>query len=324
MNNWRKYALGILITVGICWVPLSVEPGGYFDTRRSDDDWIGPSGYINSRSTVRQCSAQNYEKNGTNPLTEGDSRIELVHPDAKILEEIRQIEYRDIKYGEENAEYYGFIQGKIPILISAPHGAPHYRRRWHRWRGEDEYTSSIAIELGKLTGAYVIYVKNKTREDPNSDQRSKYKMAVAKVVKEYGIKFLLDLHGSDEERPYKIDVGIINDETPRSSCPMFKEILRETFSGFEPELFNKNFCAKDACTLTSFARNELGIEAAQIEINAKCRIIERKPDSTRAKKGIEPHYQARPEDVLELMARLERTIYRIHQKIEEGCFDKVE
>ncbi|HXX33466.1 MAG TPA: hypothetical protein VEM15_03230, partial [Thermodesulfobacteriota bacterium] len=210
MNNWRKYALGILITVGICWVPLSVEPGGYFDTRRSDDDWIGPSGYINSRSTVRQCSAQNYEKNGTNPLTEGDSRIELVHPDAKILEEIRQIEYRDIKYGEENAEYYGFIQGKIPILISAPHGAPHYRRRWHRWRGEDEYTSSIAIELGKLTGAYVIYVKNKTREDPNSDQRSKYKMAVAKVVKEYGIKFLLDLHGSDEERPYKIDVGIIN------------------------------------------------------------------------------------------------------------------
>jgi len=307
-KQWRKYGSGMLIVVGISLVSPSVEPKGYSETKGSDD--------ANFHS-VSRCTAQNYEKNRANSLTDMDSQIPLTYPDSKVLEDVRQIEYRDINYGQESAQYYGFIKGKIPILISAPHGAPHYRRRWHRWKGEDEYTSSIAIELGKLTGAYVIYVKNKTREDPNSDATSKYKMAVSKAVKRYDIKFLLDLHGSDEERPYKIDVGIINAEAPRSSCPLFKEILRETLSDFEPWLFNKNFCAKDACTLTSFARNELGIEAAQIEINAKYRIVERKPDSTRAKKGIEPHYQARPENVLELMARLERAIYEINQKIKD-------
>ncbi len=304
---------------GVLLLSPSVEPRDFPQAKGSGYHSIGSTGYLKKHSLVSQLSSQNDEKNAMNPAEETDSGIQLPYPDRKILEDIRQIEYREIKYGEESTEYYGFIKGRIPILISAPHGTAHFRRRWNRWRGEDEYTSSIAIELGRLTGAHVIYVKNKTREDPNSDLKSKYKMALAKAVKEYHIKFLLDLHGSDEERPYKIDIGIINDETQRSSCPIFKKALLETFAGFEPELFNKNFCAKDTCTLTSFARNELGIEAAQIEINAKYRIVERKPDSSRAKRGIEPHYRANPEDVLDLIARLGRAIYEINEKIKDGA-----
>jgi len=314
IRNWRKYGSSMLIVVGICMLSPSVEPKGYFGTKRPDD--------ANSHSVVSRYTAQNYEKNRGNSLREMNSQIPLAYPNNKILEDIRQIEYRDINYGKESAEYYGFIRGKIPVLISAPHGAPHFRRRWHRWKGEDEYTSSIAIELGKLTGAYVIYVKNKTREDPNSDATSKYKMAVAKAVKQYDIKFLLDLHGSDEERPYEIDVGIIHDETQRSSCPTFKEVIQEAFSDSEPEVFNKKFCAKDACTLTSFAKHKLGIEAAQVEINAKYRIVERKPDSTRAKRGIAPGFKANPKDVVDLITRLDRMIGGINQRIVSGILAK--
>ena len=251
----------------------------------------------------------------TNSVARGNSKMESNELPDQILQEIRQIEYNEIKYDEENAAYYGFIQGKIPVLISAPHGAKHFRRRENRWKGEDEYTASLAIELGKLTGAYVIYVKNKTREDPNNDPSSRYKMAVANAVKQYDIKFLLDLHGSHEGRPYKVDVGILSNEVSRGSCPSFMEIIEEAFSDFQPKVFNQRFNANDACTMTSFAKNELRIEAAQVEINAKYRIVERKPDSSRAKAGIEPYFKADGKDVLALITRLKWMILEIDQKV---------
>jgi len=256
-------------------------------------------------------------------LVRGQERKEMRLP-LQILEDIKQIEYNEIKYDEESPDYYGFIKGSIPILISAPHGAKHFRRRENRWKGEDEYTSSLAIKLAQLTGAYVIYVKNKTREDPNNNPTSRYKIAVAKAVKDYNIKFLLDLHGSDEARPFKVDIGIIKDETEKSSCPTFKEAMREAFSDFEPKMFNKKFCANDACTLTFFARNELGIEAAQVEINARYRIVERKPDSSKAKRSIEPHFKADEKNVLALVIRLERVIHEIDREIKACNLAKFE
>jgi hypothetical protein len=264
-----------------------------------------------TQATAGQSMAGSFQKNSK--IESGQSVHRLSSP--KILEDIRQIEYKEIKYDVESADYYGFIKGTIPILISAPHGAPHYRRRETRWKGEDEYTSSLAIKLGQLTGAYVIYVKNKTRQDPNNDPTSKYKRAVAKATKDYNIQFLLDLHGSDENRPFKIDIGIMSDEVEKSSCPTFKETIKEAFSGFEARIFNKKFCANDTCTLTSFAKNELAIEAAQVEINAKYRIVERKPDSTKAKRGIKSDFKANGNDIIDLITRLEKMIHGIDQKI---------
>lgn len=273
---------------------------------------------------MSQSFVRDREENKMRLSLEEDSKIVSEPLPDQILEDIRQIEFNEIKYDEGSTNYYGVIEGKIPILISAPHGAKHFRRRENRWKGEDEYTASLAIELGQLTGAYVIYVKNKTKEDPNNDAKSKYKMAVARIVKDHHIKFLVDLHGSDETRPFKVDVGIISGKSGRGSCPRFKKIVREVFSDFEPKIFNKEFCASDPCTLTSFARSKLGIEAAQVEINAKYRIVERKPDSTRAKKGIDPHFKANGKDVLALVTRLKRMILEIDQKIEKETLAKCE
>jgi len=237
---------------------------------------------------------------------------------SQIVEDIRNIEFNEISYDVANNDYYGYIKGKIPVLISAPHGAKHFRTRENRWKGEDEYTASLAIKLGQLTGAHVIYVKNKAAEDPNHDFTARYKNALAKAVKDHNIKFLLDLHGAKEGQPFKVDIGILSNETSKSSCPSFKETIREAFSDFEPEVFNKKFGAKGRGTVTFFARNELGIEAAQVEINAKYRIVERKPDSSKAKSGVQPYFKANEEDVISLVTRLERMILGIDQKIKNG------
>ena len=110
-------------------------------------------------------------------------------PGPGLLEEMRRIEFESVSYDEEATPYYGYIKGSIPILISAPHGAKHYRAAEGAWKAEDAYTSSLAIVLGRLTGAHVLYVKNKTREDPNNDAVTAYKDSMKEIVRENRIRF---------------------------------------------------------------------------------------------------------------------------------------
>jgi hypothetical protein len=235
-----------------------------------------------------------------------------MHP---LLRAIRAIEFEQIQYNSESTDYFGIIEGRIPILLSAPHGVKHLRDG--RWKGEDEYTSSLAIKLGAMTGASVIFVKNKTEEDSNYLPNTRYKDAIRKLVDERGIRFLADIHGADIGRDYKINIGIIDEEDMgKCSCPRFKPIVEEALRAFQYPLFNLDaFTAGLPETVTSFARHTCGIEAAQFEINARYRIVERKPDSTRAIAGDEPDFRAEEANVLELVGCLEEMMVSIQEEI---------
>ena len=221
-----------------------------------------------------------------------------------VVDEMRRIEFAQINYDDEATPYYGYIKGSIPVLISAPHGAKHYRASEGRWKKEDAYTASLAIVLGHLTGAHVLYVKNKTTEDPNNDTGTQYKEFLKKIIKENNIRFVFDLHGAAPDRS-KVDIGIMDDAAALSSCPMFKSAIEEAFSGFEQQIFNRNFAAKGAGTVTFFCRNDLGIEAAQVEINANYRIVEGKTSG----------FRADPENVRELVERLRDAIEAVNGRL---------
>jgi hypothetical protein len=234
----------------------------------------------------------------------------------KIIREIREIEFEKIRYDEENEDYFATREGNIPILISAPHGAKHLRN--DTWKEEDEYTSSIAIKLAEATGAHCIYVKNRTTEDPNFIKKSKYKDKVRNIINDHQIKFLLDIHGAGKKRPFNICVGTRYDEKEQCSCPTFKSIIENSLKSLQkPPLFNRPyFKARKSETVTSFAREECGIESAQIEINANFRIVERKMDSVKAVSGAEPFFKAEERDILILFDHLRDMILKIREKIE--------
>jgi hypothetical protein len=233
-------------------------------------------------------------------------------PNVDILRDMREIEFGQIDYDKPADPYFAYIKGTIPILVSAPHGAKHFRTKEHRWKVEDAYTASLAIELGKLTGAHVLYVKNKAGEDPNNDEGTQYKEFLKKVVKESGIRFILDLHGSESGRPYKVDVGIMNNAAILCSCPTYRDLIQEAFSGFEPRVFNQNFSAHGKGTITYFANKTLGIEAAQIEINANYRIVESKTTG----------FKADPKKVLQVVRRLVKLIRAVDESIREEGSEK--
>lgn len=235
-----------------------------------------------------------------------------VHP---ILRDIRAIEFERIRYNSASDDYFEVIAGDIPVLLSAPHGARHLRQG--TWKGEDEYTAALAIKLGELTGASVIFVKNKTEEDSNRLRHTRYKDAIRQLVHERGIGFLADIHGADIKRNYKVSVGIIDAKAmERCSCPRCKPIIEESFRSFQSPPFHLDtFTAASPETVTSFARHCCGIEAAQFEINARYRIVERKPDSMRALRGDEPHFRAEETDVLGLVQCLKEMVFKITEEI---------
>jgi hypothetical protein len=235
-----------------------------------------------------------------------------MHP---ILRDMRTIEFEQIQYNRESADYFGIIEGHIPILISAPHGTKHFRDG--RWKGEDEYTSSLAIKLGELTRAHVIFVKNQTKEDSNYIPNARYKDAIRKLVDERGIRFLADIHGADSRRDYKINIGIIDEKDMNAcSCPRCKPVIEESIRAFQYPLFNLDaFTAGSPGTVTSFARHSCSIEAAQLEINARYRIVERKPDSTRALRGDNPRFKAEESNVLALIQCLKEMVLKIKEEI---------
>lgn len=133
-----------------------------------------------------------------------------------VLEDIKRIEFDKIDYHKSSIDYFEVVEGNIPILISAPHGARHLRpkiekgKRTGAWKEEDEYTAAIAIKLGELTGAHIIYVKNKTIEDSNNEEVTEYKMAVKNIIEKHGIKFLVDIHGAGEDNEFDVAIGIID------------------------------------------------------------------------------------------------------------------
>ncbi len=241
-------------------------------------------------------------------LSPGSASGHPLHYGGDLLGEMRKIEFTQINYDEEAKPYYGYIKGTIPILISAPHGAKHYRTREMRWKDEDAYTSSLAIVLGRLTGAHVLYVKNKADEDPNNDTGTRYKAFLKKIVEENGIKFVADLHGAGPGHGFRVDVGVMDTATEKSSCPTFKGVIEGAFIDFGPAIFNQRFTARGDGTVTCFARRVLGIEAAQIEINARYRIVESKSSG----------FRAREADVLTLVERLQSMILSINKRIAEG------
>ncbi len=222
-----------------------------------------------------------------------------------IIQSIRQIQHEKIHCDHQSNDYFGYVKGSIPVLISAPHGAKHYRTCKKFWKAEDAYTSALAIELGRLTGAHVLYLKNKAPEDPNNDVHTKYKDFLARVARDNGIKFVIDLHGAGADRPFKVDVGTMSNRNGMSSCPTFRSDIISAFRNFEDHLFNRRFRARGPGTITYFAKHTLGIEAAQIEINARYRMIE-------------SDNQADQQNIITLTNCLQSMILQVNQRIQSA------
>ncbi len=202
-----------------------------------------------------------------------------------------------------------YTPGSIPVLISAPHGAAHTRNR--RVKDEDEYTAGMARLVAERTGAHVLYAWRKSATDPNYAARTPFKLALAKIVRDEQIHFVLDLHGCSPRRSFGIALGSMHG----LSCPAhFPAILAAlNANGFSPAgsgLFRLDVDdtfpgggGDHQETITRYCVRSLGVAALQVELNAHLRVPHRLPEA-----AIETPFNQNPLLIRRTIAALEAVV----------------
>ncbi len=220
------------------------------------------------------------------------TKLELTMTDDQILKKLEEFE-RDVKYQIEpanNEDDFRYDVGRIPILLSAPHGAVHTRNG--NPKEEDEYTAGFARLVADLTGAHAIYAHRKSSTDPNYDDSAPYKARLKDIVQAGHIQFVLDLHGMGDDWEFGIALGTMRGQ----SCPAQKTQLLHTLetSGFSidhPERLLRYVVDHPkftggitSHTVTRYASSVLNVPAVQVELNANLRIPARRQDASPARK----------------------------------------
>jgi hypothetical protein len=179
-------------------------------------------------------------------------------------------------------------QGRLPILLSAPHGTAH--RRNGRVKAEEGFTSALARLVAAETGAHVLHTQYMTRSDPNYEPSAPYKTALRRIVQGYDIRFVLDIHGMSDRHKFGLALGTMNGR----SCPNHESLILQTLQthGFRPStkaevrqfdrlrwdrfvLNHSRFTGGVINhTVTKFVREKLDIAAAQIELCSSLRVVQ--------------------------------------------------
>ena len=201
---------------------------------------------------------------------------------ARLVELEAEIEYKNPP--PPGQPDFIHIQGLIPVLISAPHGAAHTRNG--RIKDEDEYTAGMARLVAERTGAHVLYAWRKSATDPNYAPGAPYKLALAKIVRGERIRFVLDLHGCSPRRPFGIALGSMRGQ----SCPAHFTVILAALDGHGFSPAGSGLLRLDVDrtfpggggdhqeTITRYCVHSLGVSALQIELNALLRAPSRLPD----------------------------------------------
>lgn len=178
--------------------------------------------------------------------------------------------------------------GRLPILLSAPHGTAH--RRNGRVKAEEGFTSALARLVATETGAHVLYTQFMTYSDPNYETEAPYKTALRQIVRRHGIRFVLDIHGMSDRHGFGMALGTMNGR----SCPNHESLILQTLQshGFssstkaEVRRFDRlrwdRFVLNHSRftggvinhTVTKFVAEELGVAAAQIELCSSLRVVQ--------------------------------------------------
>lgn len=196
--------------------------------------------------------------------------ILLEYSRARLNEEAVSVErvhfYKTDKgVNPKQEDPFRYFEGKLPVLVSAPHAVRHYRQK--RIKVSDEYTGSIVYLLNKLTDCHALATIKFYGGDPNVDTPCIYKDKLTEICRREKIKLVLDIHGAARDREFDVDLGTHGQKSLLGRSRI-QETLEHNFQLFGLKRTSKDyFAASGPNTVTNFVAQELGISAVQIEIN---------------------------------------------------------
>ena len=194
----------------------------------------------------------------------------------QIIKNERELSQNDYCGKTNRHESFVTVKGKIPVLISAPHGVTHQREG--KAKPEELYTGGIAKTLQELTGCFVIYKSKNDTHDPNfedSDHDGGYKDKIVDIIRQNKIIVLIDLHGADESRAMDIDLGTNKGKT-LNDLVLLPKLMQTIF--LENRITNVTidsvFSANRKSCISNYVSQETGIPCIQVEVNRRYRRVE--------------------------------------------------
>lgn len=170
---------------------------------------------------------------------------------------------------------FKYIQGRIPVLVSAPHSVRHIRQK--KIKQSDIFTGSISCLLNNLSGCHVLSVTALYGGDPNYDQPCIYKDQLKEICQNNKISFLIDIHGASADRDFDIDIGTMHNRSLLNQDEIINFITKSFHeAGINNLSFNQLPAAKQN-TVIKYAATQLGIPSVQLEINRKFRAPNQNP-----------------------------------------------
>lgn len=166
----------------------------------------------------------------------------------------------------DGRRWFEVTEGRIPVIITAPH-ATRPMREGNRRFSDGGATAALAVAIGKLTGATVLYTTYEGPTDPNYYDGGEFKEELGRLIAKTKPRLVLDIHGSHPFRSYDIDIGTMGG----ASLLGKKELLFVLISKLNAEgIFSisyNRFAASGNQTIAKYASRK-GIPAIQLEINA--------------------------------------------------------
>lgn len=182
---------------------------------------------------------------------------------------------------------FTYLAGRVPVLLSAPHGAAHTRNG--RLKNPDEFTAGFARLVAERTGAHVLYTHHRSPTDPNFYRHAPYKTCLSRLARTVEIQFVFDIHGASPRRNFGIALGTMYG---RACSPGLRNLIIRTLAAYGFKAAGPNLHRLDRLdvddafpggvrqhTVTRFVSQNLNIPAAQIELNAYLRTFQPAPDA---------------------------------------------
>ncbi|ART77479.1 hypothetical protein B4U37_16100 [Sutcliffiella horikoshii] len=199
-----------------------------------------------------------------------------------------------------NQEGFHYIQGDLPIILSAPHSVTQQRKGKEK-QGEF-LTGPMVMHLQQQLNCHAIFKTKNLMDDANYNPKSTYRNFIKKIVDEHSINFLLDLHIMAPSRPYNIDLGTGRGKNIRhSQGPKIVNHIQKTLlaQGINDVLIDHIFTAGYPHTVSADVSKSCDIFCLQIEMN--WRLLEGASDSVYFEKILTAletiiHYLASMED----------------------------
>jgi gamma-glutamylcyclotransferase (GGCT)/AIG2-like uncharacterized protein YtfP len=193
---------------------------------------------------------------------------------AITFENSQRPRYRE--FPPQNSSGLVFIKGEIPILVIASHATAHLRMNIIKY--EEHYTGALSAMLHALTGSYALYTHWASKIDPNYYDHGPFKQKLSDILQEYGIRFVVDLHGTIAQANEDIYPGIGKEREFLLGDEFYLARLENSAASEGLILGGLDvFPASRQMTIAKFAAWNLGIPAMQLEFNRRLRRPENNP-----------------------------------------------